>query len=404
MAEMNDDDILAELGVDLTPKKVRARTPREERIIAGFEDIVRFREEQGRSPQHGEGRDIFERLYAVRLDRLRSLPESRELLADLDTYGMLDEAAAESAPAADDLDDTELLAELGVDVGAADDITQLRHVRSYQEKRAAEEIAEHTPCEDFDRFKPAFEAVKRDLDSGARETRTMKAELTLAEIKPGEFFIVGGQLAYIAEDQGEFTTEYGRTDRRLRVIYDNATESNVLARSFQKALYRDEGARRVSNPMSGPLFDAFSAVADAEAEEEHLPTGTLYVLRSRSTHPNVAANRELVHKIGITGGSVEGRIAGAADDPTYLLAGVDVVATYKLYDVNRPRLEALIHRVLSAVRFEVEILDRFGKPVRPREWFMVPLPVIDEIVNRIGDASIIGMEYDPEVASLRPAE
>ena len=400
MAEMTDDDILAELGVDLTPKKIRARSPREERIIAGFEDIVRFREEHGRTPQHGEGRDIFERLYAVRLDRLRSLPECRGLLSEMDTYGMLDEAAAKTAPPADGLDDSELLAELGVDVGAVDDITQLRHVRSYQEKRAAEEIAEHTPCEDFDRFKPLFEAVKRDLDSGARETRTRKAELTLAEIKPGEFFIVGGQLAYIAEDQGEFTTEYGRTDRRLRVIYDNATESNVLARSFQKALYRDEGARRVSNPISGPLFDAVSAAAGADAEEEHLPTGTLYVLRSRSTHPTVAANRELVHKIGITGGSVEARIAGAADDPTYLLAGVDIVATYKLYDVNRPRLEALIHRVLSAVRFEVEIQDRFGKPVHPREWFMVPLPLIDEIVARIGDGSLVGMVYDRSQAAL----
>lgn len=400
MAEMTDDDILAELGVDLTPKKVRARTPREERIIAGFEDIVRFREEHGRVPQHGEGRDIFERLYALRLDRLRSSPECRKLLAEMDTYGMLDEAAAEAAPAADDLDDSELLAELGVEVSAGDDITQLRHVRSYQEKRAAEEIAEHTPCRNFERFKPLFEAVKRDLDSGVRETRTMRAELRLDEIKPGEFFIVGGQLTYIAEDHGEFTTDYGRTDRRLRVIYDNATESNVLARSFQKALYRDDGARRISNPKSGPLFDATPAQVAADQEDEYLATGTLYVLRSRSQHPSVAANRELIHKIGITGGSVEARIAGAADDATYLLAEVDVVATYKLYNINRPRLEALVHRVLDAVRFDIEIPDRFGKTVRPREWFMAPLPIIDEIVGRIGDGSLVGMSYDPAKATL----
>lgn len=398
MAEMTDDDILAELGLDLTPKKVRARTPSEERIVAGFEDIVRFREEHGRAPQHGEGHDIFERLYAVRLDRLRAQPECHGLLAAMDPYGMLREATAAAVPPADDLDDSQLLAELGVDVGAADDISQLRHVRSYQEKRAAEEIAEHTSCEDFERFKPLFEAVKRDLGAGARETRTMQTELTLAEIKAGEFFIVGGQLTYIAEDHGEFTTEYSRTDRRLRVIYDNATESNVLARSFQKALYRDQGARRVSNPLSGPLFG--SAAPTLPEEEEHLGTGTLYVLRSRSTHPTVAANREIVHKIGITGGSVEARIAAAADDATYLLANVDVVATYKLYDINRPRLEALIHRVLDAVRFDVEIPDRFGKPVRPREWFMVPLPIIDEIVRRIGDGSIIGMRYDPATAGL----
>lgn len=349
---------------------------------------------------NGCGELSAKRVYAVRLDRLRSLPECRALLAEVDTYGILNEAAGEAASATNDLDDNELLAELGIDLATAADITQLRHVRSYQEKRAAEEIAEHTPCRDFERFKPLFGAVKRDLDCGNRETRTMRAELRLDEIKPGELFIVGGQLTYIAEDHGEFTTDYGRNDRRLRVIYDNATESNVLARSFQKALYRDAGARRVSNPVSGPLFDAASAPTTADAENEHLPTGTLYVLRSRSTHPTIASNRELVHKIGITGGSVEARIAAAIDDPTYLLAGVDVVATYKLYDVNRPRLELLIHRVLNAVRFDVEILDRFGKSVRPREWFMVPLPIIDEIVERIGDGSLVGMVYDASQVAL----
>lgn len=133
---------------------------------------------------------------------------------------------------------------------------------------------------------------------------------------------------------------------------------------------------------------------------EQLATGTLYVLRSRSAHPNIAAHRDLIHKIGITGGSVEARISGAADDATFLLADVDVVASYKLFDVNRPRLEALIHRVLDRVRFEVEIPDRFGKPVRPREWFFVPLPIIDEIVERIGDGTLVNKVYDPKSAAL----
>ena len=98
MADMTDDDILAELGVDLAPKKARARTPREERIIAGFEDIVRFFETHGRPPQHGEDRDIFERLYAVRLDRLRDQADCRELIREMDRHGLLEwqeEASAE---------------------------------------------------------------------------------------------------------------------------------------------------------------------------------------------------------------------------------------------------------------------------------------------------------------------
>lgn len=152
----------------------------------------------------------------------------------------------------------------------------------------------------------------------------------------------------------------------------------------------------MTEPDAGPLFGS------APDEPDQLSTGTLYVLRGRSTHPTIAAHRDLIHKIGITGGAVEARIAGAADDATYLLAGVEVAATYKLYEINRPRLEGLIHRVLDSVRFDAEIPDRFGKPVRPREWFLVPLSVIDEIVARIGDGTLVDYTYDREPAALVP--
>ncbi|MGW8191608.1 GIY-YIG nuclease family protein [Sphingomonas hankookensis] len=394
MADMTDDDILAELGVDLTPKKVRARTPREERIIAGFEDIVKFRAEHGRAPRHGEDRDIFERLYAVRLDRLRAQPDCRALLADLDTYALLDDAPDEVP-----LDDDALLAELGIETQAAEDITQLRNVRSNAERSAADEVATATRCEDFATFKTRFEQVQADLDAGTRTTRPFVRDLGMskADIKQGEFFIVGGQIAYVASVGDPIAAPNGEVDARLRVVYSNGTESNLLLRSLQRALYKDEGGRRISEPNAGPLFGDHGG---AESEPDRLSTGTLYVLRSRSTHPTIAAHRELIHKIGITGGKVETRIAGAADDATYLLADVDVVATYTLHNVHRSRLEALVHRILASVRYDVEIPDRFGKPVRPREWFLVPLSIIDEIVDRIDDGTLVGMTYDPKTARL----
>lgn len=397
MAEMDDDELLDALGVDVTPLKAASRTPREERIIAGFEDILRFHQTHGRAPLHGEGRDIFERLYAVRLDQLRKLPEARTLLAELDTPGLLPGAASAQANV-DELDEDALLAELGVDistnVGSADqnDITVLRHVRSHMEKRAAEEIADRTPCADFDRFQPLFEKVKRELESGERQTRLFRTR-AMDEIQEGTFFIVGGQIAYVAEVGNRFITKYERRDSRLRVIYDNATESDVLQRSLQRALHRDEVARLVTEPSAGPLFGELTEDGDIES-------GTIYVLRSQSTHPFVAEHRELIHKIGVTGGKVEARIAGAEKDATYLLADVEVVATYKLHNLNRNRLENIFHRLFGAAQLDLTIEDRFGHPVKPREWFLVPLHVIDEAVKRIRDGSITEVVYDPKTARL----
>jgi len=385
-----DDALLDELGVESEAKKPSIRTPREERIIAGFEEIQRFVEKHGRAPLHGEDRDIFERIYAVRLDRLRAQPKCRALIETLDHQGLLAGAAATPQSNADELDDDALLAELGIDP-APGDISQLRHVRSAAEKRAAEEIANRTKCEDFDAFRPLFEQMKKDLDAGLRETRPFQK---MAEIEKGEFFIVGGQIAYVAERGKEFVSEYDRRDSRLRVIYDNGTESDVLLRSLQRALHRDGAGRRITDPVAGPLFAG-------AAEEGDQASGTIYVLRSKSNHPDIAANRDLIYKIGVTGGKVETRIANAALDATYLLAEVEIVATYELFNINRSKLENLIHRILSAARLDLTIKDRFGNPVTPREWFLVPLGVIDQIVDRIRDGSIAGHLYDPASASLK---
>lgn len=386
----DDDALLAELGVEVTAKKAVTRTPREERIIAGFEEIQRFAEEQGSAPQHGEGRDIFERLYAVRLDRIRELQECRDLVEPMDTTGLLMGGTQVLTADAEELDDDALLAELGIELEAPP-ITELKHVRSTAEKKAAEEVAHRDKCEDFETFKPLFEQVQKELDSGLRETR--KFELK-ADIEPGRFFIVGGQKAYVAE-MGEITlTDQGRTDARLRVIFDNGTESNMLMRSLQRALNADgDAGRRITDPNAGPLFSD-QAIDGDEA------SGTIYVLRSKSDHPLVTENRELVHKIGVTNMSVEKRIAGAQLQPTFLMANVEIVATYELYNINRTKLENLIHRIFEPARLEIEIMDRFGRPVVPREWFLVPLFAIKEAVERIKDGTISGYVYDPQNAQL----
>ncbi|EML7988908.1 GIY-YIG nuclease family protein [Stenotrophomonas maltophilia] len=393
MADWDEDEaLLAELGQDLAPIKAAARTPQEERLIAGFEEILRFVDEHGRAPQHGEERDIFERLFAVRLDRLRSLADAHPLLMPFDTHGLLQEAPTLAATGqGESVDDDALLADLGVSEGGTeDDITQLRHVRSYEERKALEDIASRTPCADFERFAPLFERVEGDLKSGLRKTLRFGRD---ASVEKGNFFILGGQMAYVAEVGELVRTPNGESNARLRVIYSNGTESDLLERSLQRALYKDDTGRRITDDDYGPLF------GDA-LETDDVVNGTIYVLRSLSRSSYVQENQQLIHKIGVTGGKVETRIANAERESTYMLAKVEVIATYKLANVNPIRLENLFHRIFQSARLELTLRDRMGVPVKPREWFLVPLPVIDEAVRRIQDGSITDYIYDPAQAML----
>jgi hypothetical protein len=387
------DDLRAELDDFAQPEKKSGKSALEERVIAGFEEIQRFVDQHGRAPQHGEDKDIFERIYAVRLDQIRAQELCRTIVLPIDHQGLLNSAELAHTDSAGSMDDDELLAELE-GVGAKSGLSELRHVRSTAEIQAAEEIANRDKCKDFDSFQPLFQKAKNELSSGERQTRPFVKE---ASIEIGNYFILGGQLVFVAEVGEEIKAPNGSNDARLRVIYDNGTESNLLRRSLQRALYKDEAGRRVTDPDSGPLFNDVPGDDDIES-------GTIYVLRSLSDHPYVVEHRQLMHKIGVTGGKIETRIQNAENEATYLLAKVEVVASYKLFGINRVKLENLFHKLFSPGQLDLVIHDRFGHPVKPKEWFLVPLNVIDEAVKRIRDETILHYCYDAKTASLVPLE
>ena len=391
--EITEDDLelLEGLGVETEAPQTGGRSAREQRIIAGFEEIERFVQENFRMPEHGEKRDIFERFYAVRLDRIRESAECREILKAMDSQGLLKiEEIILSSRLKEEPSDEELLASLGVAVEAAEDVTQLIHVRSREEIKAAEEIAQRNPCKDFSVFQPLFEVVQKELETGRRQTLKYKDN---AEVKDGDLFILDGQKVIVAKTGEPFVSDYGRPDRRLRVIYDNGTESDLLVRSLQRALNKDKASRRITEPNLGPLF------SDEEADED-LPTGYIYVLRSKSEHPFVVEHRSVIHKIGVTGGDVKSRIANAKKDPTYLLADVEIVATFKLSNIKRKRLEDLLHKFFGVAQLGLELKDRFGFSVEPREWFLVPLGAIEDAIERLKDGTIDKFHYDPDNARL----
>lgn len=324
------------------------------------------------------------------------MAECRELVTEFDTQGLLDSDDFDQEINLDEIDDDELLAQLGVEAPKDNDITELKHVKTRTEIKAREEIANRAPCVDFDKFKPLFLEVQSNLDNGSMEAKLLKNQKNqdyMAQINKGDWFIVNGQKAYVAQFSDQRIHGFDKNDYRVRVIYDNGTENELLLRSLQKALYEDESGRRIVSLSAGPLFDD-------NIDEDDLSNGTIYVLRSKLDHPILNQSRDVIHKIGVTGGDVKKRIGNAKTDPTYLMADVEIVATYELFNINRQKLEALLHRFFDNAKMEIQIMDRFGKPVVPREWFLVPLFVIDEVVEKIKDGTIGEYRYDTVSAAL----
>ena len=390
MSEPTDRDLLNELGVDLEIKKHHSLTPDQEHIISDFEEVQRFYEEFKRLPQNQEGRDIFERLYAVRLNQICENEECLSLLKSLDYQDLISTNALKDENITHQvIDDSELLSKLGIDEELKE-ITELKNVRSSQERRLAEEFANREICENFSSYKLIFQEVIKDINNGQREIIKLKQR---PEIKSGQFFILGGQYTYV-ENVGEiFMQEYGISDARLYLIFDNGTESRMLMRSFQKALAIDESSRVITEKNLGPLF------ANTKTNQDE-STGTIYVLRSKSNNPFIEENRNLIHKIGFTTNTIQKRIANAKLDPTFLMADVETVASYQLYNLKGSKFESLIQKIFSNAKLKIKINDRFGNAVSPEEWFLVPLDVIKDAIQKIIEGTITKYIYDPSLVKM----
>lgn len=399
MNTLSLDELDTELA-GLKPKKKKKSDLSEEdkRVIAGYEDILRFFRRNGRIPVYSDQTDILERCLAIRLNVLRNNADYRKLLKPFDEQGILDKTASESVKAISDMTDDELAAELA-DLNTISELTELKHVRSMEARRqSADWVANRQQCQDFERYRILFDSVKKELKDGTRRYYSLDS-LKNEQIEAGNFYVIEGQMLYIASVSNTFPSKQekikNRSDARAYVIYDNGMENYPLVSTIRRMTYDDKGARGITENDPGPLF---------AASHDPAVDGTIYVLRSLSTAPSIAQNRNLIHKIGVTTGRVETRIAAAKDDPTYLLAEVEVVASYDLKGIRPVKLENLLHRIFSRAQLDIEIPDRFGKPVRPREWFLVPLSEIDRAIDLIREEKVEGLTYNPQTASLEYLE
>ena len=403
---------------DVKPKQLNRPAGVDEKLFQAFVQITAFFEQKGFEPSLGSG-EFEEKSLATKLKSIRSRYGKNEQLRLLDTHGLLvahdttkenealikdrssTDVEEDRLPSAqhdviipdDDMDNapgdiSAFLSKLGE---PQDSIFQLKHVKHSSEKSdAIDYVAQRVRCPNFHEFEPLFEAANRQLEQGIREAIPFRKEY---EIETGQFFILNGIMAYIAEI-GEEYEKNGKKNARMRVIFSNGTEGDNLKRSLARELYKDEHGRRITDPKTRGLFSN-------TPDEEDIGTGTVYVLQSLSEHTRISPIKKYIHKIGVTKGAVKTRIANAENDPTYLLAGVKVVAEFKIYNVKASKIEKLLQAYFDKARADITIEDRFGKPVRSTEWFFVLPHTIKEAVDRLIDGSLGQTYYDPKQAKIR---
>ena len=263
---------------------------------------------------------------------------------------------------------------------------------SMQIKKKADYIAQRKPCEDFGRFRPLFEQVHRELRNGRRSlTRLSKTK----NIEVGNFFVISGQLVLLESmSDAKWAENVRGRNARTRCIYENGTEADILLQTLRKSVMTDGYAITETQESIERKF-----CTNADLNDNDKVTGYIYVLRSLSKEQAVS-EQENLYKIGFSTNEVEERIANAEHEPTYLMAPVRIVATYKVVNLNSHKFEELIHQLLRPVQFHVTVIDDNGISHEPREWFVVPLQVIDSIIEKILDGTITAYTYNSEMMCL----
>lgn len=390
---VDKDDLLKildgdDLGILTVKPKVTSSTV-EERLVSSFNDITNFVKEKGRHPE-ANPQDMHEFQLHSRLVGLQKSPAKCQLLQAYDELGLLPliELVAEPIPKEiNSIDDIFSDDELGLLDDGPDSIFTLRHVPASIAK--PEKIAQRKPCTDFANFAHLFKQCHAELTSGIREARSFTGE---QQIKEGHFFVLHGVMVYVAE-VGEKVTTNGKVNARLRCIFENETESNMLLRSLATELYKDESGRRILDHHDKALEDLDIIKSD------DMETGIIYVLSSLSTDPEIQKIPHL-YKIGFSTQPVEQRVKNAHQEPTYLMAPVKIISVFKCYNLHTQKLEMMLHAFFGSSCLNIEVFDKAGYSHSPREWFVAPLNIVEAAIQLFINGEIIHYRYDEQIQDI----
>lgn len=370
----------------------RKRVTSSDRLIAIFQEISDFYEENGRLPMETpEENSLFHRWRGIiksekKIERCRPFDDLGILPQPVQK---VEEPQAEYRRELTEEEQLEaifhdpLLADIedGADLGLFDVPEYMR--QRLEARKEAEYIGKRRPCKDFDKFADGFKEIQQGLKSGKYKL----VKFSESNLKVGRYFVEQGIIGYLAAFEQDGKNNLGRVDGRTRVIYENGSEADIKFRTITKNLSVDGYSIIDCSEISPEEFEQCFSLSDKDVE-----SGTIYVLRSKSTRPEIAAIKNL-YKIGFTVTSVESRIANAKNEPTYLCADVEVVATWKVYNVKSSTFEALIHKLFAPVQLQVTVDGH-----RPKEWFIVPFKIIEQAV--VGIIKGEPMMYDQQMQQL----
>ena len=376
MTQINSiDDILNDPDFDSIlvpePTKISQTKTTDQRLVDSFLEINEFFKQNNRVPDP-QSEDINERKLDARLVGFRASSDKTIILKKYDDFNLL--------PA---IEQSQTVEEYSFSKEEVEDLDIFRLQHITQKKREDTDfVAKRKPCKDFARFEPIFKECHQKLKSGEYKFTKFSED----HINENSFFVVSGVLAFVADLKQISQDKFSKKDGRTRIIFENGLESNMKFRSFGKALFSG-GKSIVPNTQTNLV------------SSDNLQTGYIYVLKSLSTNPEIS-NIKNLYKIGYSTTIVEERIKNAKVDPTYLNAEVKIVETFKTIDLNPQKLENLLHRFFADSCLNVLIDDGKGGKLKPREWFIAPLEVIEEVVDLILNGNIVNYIFNPKTESI----
>ncbi|MDK9693996.1 MAG: GIY-YIG nuclease family protein [Sulfurimonas sp.] len=375
LIEFSLDEILNDDPLELLSEaKPKAKSFNEDdRLISSFEEINSFIETNGFEPK--KSTNMSERNLYSRLEGIRQNHEKIEYLKGYDRFDILQKIEINSI---DDILNDDVFGLLSEE---EDDIFTLKNVPKQKETTMPDYVASRKPCKDFAKYEQFFVKTQKELRVGRRKLVKFQNE---QQIKKGYYFILKGVLLYVA-DVGEQIKSGGKTNARLKLIFENGTESDMLLRSLSAELYKH--GKRVSE------YDESNLEGLYEVNEKDEKCGYIYILESLSCDDKITTIKNL-YKIGYSTTDVKERIKNAINEPTYLMAAVRIVAVYETYNMNIQKFEQLIHRFFGKVCLNVDIFGKDAKRYTPREWFVVPLEIIEKTIELIVSGEILDYRYD----------